>query len=84
VPTTEIFPEENPNLALVTRTIAGVSNMKNALNICTSCQVLRHSNGCPKLDEFFSCFIFLLFGENFVYSNHPGSAKNKNNASKIY
>ena len=84
VPTTEIFPKENPNLASVTRTIAGAANMKNALNICTSCQVLHHSNGCPECDEFFLCFTFLFFGENFVYSNRPGSAKNKNNASKIY
>ena len=36
--------------------------MKNVLNICTSCQVLRHINGCPELDEFFFLYsIYSLF-----------------------
>ena len=52
-------PSKNPNLASVARTIAGASNMKNALNICTSCQVLRHSNGCPDLDEFFLLLFYI-------------------------
>ena len=36
-----------------------------------------------ELDEFFLCFISLLFRENVIYSNCSGSAKNKNNATKF-
>ena len=87
VPTIEIFPKENPNLASVTRTIAGAANMKNALNICTytSCQVLRHSNhGYPECDEFFSLFHIFVVWRKFCVFKSPRILKNKNDASKIY
>ena len=38
--------------------------MKNVLNICTSCQVLRHINGCPELDEFFSFILYIRYLES--------------------
>ena len=74
VPTIEIFPKENPNLASVTRTIAGAANMKNALNFCTytSCQVLHHSNhGYPECDEFFSLFHIFVVWRNFCVFKSP-------------
>ena len=62
----EIFPAKIL-IASVARTIAGASNMKNALNICTLCQALCHSNGCPELDEFFSLFhIFVILSIQIV------------------
>ena len=66
MPTIEIFPKENPNLASVTRTIAGTANMKNALNICTSCQVLHHNNGYPECDEFFFFVLYFCCLEKIV------------------
>jgi len=71
VPTIEIFPKENPNLTSVTKTIAGAANMKNALNICTSCQVLRHSNGYLECDEFFSLFHIFVVWRKFCEFKSP-------------
>ena len=58
--------------------------MKNALNMCTLREVLRHGNGCPGLHEVFFGFIFFHLENILSYSNRLGSAKKKNNATKIY
>ena len=71
VPTIDIFPKENLNLASATRTITGAANMKNALNICTSCQVLRHINGYPECDEFFSMFHIFVVWRKFCVFKSP-------------
>ena len=73
-----------PNFASIARTFTGASNMKNALNICTSCQILRHSNGCPELDELFSLLHIFVVWRKFYLFKCSGSAKNKNNATEVY
>jgi len=54
------IPRKNPNLASVARTIAGASNMKYALSICTACQVFVIV--MAELDKFLSVFhIFVIW-----------------------